>query len=161
MTLSVSLLILSSSSLLFLPLLYPNSFSIILFSNHHFLPLIFALICLSFSFSFFYPSCAICRNAVESVLLRTPEDGDHQPRPADHDQRGHHPPLGVGARAERGLEAPRRRVDHRLQEHLRLPQVGFAPKTCEPSPGRFRRQCVNKRWRLLEPEDTCWGGGDP
>lgn len=65
---------------------------------------------------------------MEPVILRTPEDGDHQPRPADHDQRGHHPPLGVGARAKRGLEAPRCRVDHRLQEHLRLPQVGLTQK---------------------------------
>lgn len=70
---------------------------------------------------FFFPS--FCRNLVESVLLWTAEDGDHQPRPADHDQRGHHPPLGLGARAQRGLEAPWCRVDHRLQEHVRLSQV--------------------------------------
>lgn len=82
-------------------------------------------------FNFFFyspPSSALRRNPVEPVILRTPEDGDHQPRPADHDQRGHHPPLGVGARAKRGLEAPRCRVDHRLQEHLRLPQVGLTQK---------------------------------
>lgn len=51
---------------------------------------------------------------MESVVLRAPEDGDHQPRPADHDQRGHHPALRLGARAQRGLEATRCRVDHRL-----------------------------------------------
>lgn len=79
-----------------------------------FLPLIL------FSSFFFPPSC---RNLVEPVLLRASEDGDHQPRPADHDQRGHHPSLRLGARAQRGLQAPRCRVDHRLQEHVRLSQV--------------------------------------
>lgn len=80
-----------------------------------------------FFFYFFFlippPAPVLGRNPVEPVVLRAPEDGDHQPRPADDDQRGHHPPLGVGARAQRGLEAARRRVDHRLQEHLGLPQV--------------------------------------
>lgn len=45
---------------------------------------------------------------MEFILLRAPEDGHHQPWSADPDQRGDHPPLGLGERAQRGLEAPRR-----------------------------------------------------
>lgn len=60
---------------------------------------------------------------MEFILLRAPEDGDHQPRSADADQRGDHPSLGLGERAQRGLEAARRRVDDGLQEHLGLPAV--------------------------------------
>lgn len=75
----------------------------------------------------FLLSAAPLRYPLESVVLRAPEDGDHQPRASDHDQRGHNPPLGVGARTQRGLQAPGRGVDHRLQEHVRMPQVESAP----------------------------------
>lgn len=68
---------------------------------------------------------------MEFVLLRAPEDGDHQPRAADADQRGDHPALGLGERAQRGLQAARRRVDNGLQEHLWLPEVRHS------SPRRF------------------------
>lgn len=74
----------------------------------------------------FLPSVLPCRNLVESVILWTPEDGDHQPRPANPDQRGDNPPLGLGAWAQWGLKAAWCRVDHRVQEHLRLSQVGSA-----------------------------------
>lgn len=63
------------------------------------------------------------RNVVEFVLVRAVEDGDHKPRIADHDQRGDHPALGLGGWAQRGLKAPGRPVDHRLQEHIRMPAV--------------------------------------
>lgn len=37
---------------------------------------------------------------MELVFLRAPEDGHHQPRPADAHQRGDHTPLGLGERAQ-------------------------------------------------------------
>lgn len=74
------------------------------------------------------------RNAVEPVILWAPEDGDHQPWPADHDQRGHHPPLGLGAWTQRGLEAAGCRVDHGVQKHIRLPQVEFHHLSTQFSP---------------------------
>lgn len=57
---------------------------------------------------------------MELVFLRAPEDGHHQPRPADAHQRGDHTPLGLGERAQRGLKASRCRVDNCLQEHFWL-----------------------------------------
>lgn len=61
-----------------------------------------------------------CRHPVELVLLRAPEDGHHQPRPADAHQRGDHTPFRLGERAQWGLEASRCRVDNCLQEHFWL-----------------------------------------
>lgn len=101
-------------------LISPPSFLSYLFSASAFLFLSIIL----------FPPLLSCRNLVESVLLWTTKDGDHQPRPADHDQRGHHPALWLGARAEWGLEAPRCRMDHRLQEHVRLSQVSHPSSTC-------------------------------
>lgn len=60
---------------------------------------------------------------MELVFVRAVEDGDHKPRPADHDQRGDHPALRLGGRAQRGLETQGCPVDHRLQEHIRMPSV--------------------------------------
>lgn len=61
-----------------------------------------------------------CRHPVELVLLRAPEDGHHQPRPADAHQRGDHTPFRLGERAQWGLEASRCWVDNCLQEHFWL-----------------------------------------
>lgn len=60
---------------------------------------------------------------MEFVLVRAVENGDHKPRAADHDQRGDHPTLGLGGGAQRGLEAQGCSVDHRFQEHIRMPAV--------------------------------------
>lgn len=60
---------------------------------------------------------------MEFIILRAPQNGDHQPWSTDVDQRGDHSPFWMGERAKRGLQASRRGVVDCLQEHIGMSQV--------------------------------------
>lgn len=75
--------------------------------------------------------CPHFRHAVEPLLTRAAEDGRHQPGPPDAHRRDHNPALGLEEGLCGGLQAAERRMDHRLQEHVRVSEVRpSAPVVC-------------------------------
>lgn len=60
---------------------------------------------------------------MEPLLTRAAEDGRHQPRPPDTHRRDHNPTLRLEKGLGGGLQAAECRMDHRLQEHVRMSEV--------------------------------------